>query len=879
MVGLVVVSHSSRLAEGVVELAAQMAGPEVRIGAAGGLDEPGGALGTDAAKVLRAIDDVWSEGGVLVLMDLGSAVLSAELALDLLDEERRGRVWLTAAPLVEGAVAAAVAAGIGDPLDAVAAAARGGTAAKQIQIEGSSDAAPAEGAPAPEAAAATLTARLIVRNRLGLHARPAALLVRALAAFDARVALTVPAAGRGPADGRSLTAVGGLGVRCGDELLVSATGPQAAEALAAARRLAGEGFGEPEDVVAADETSAPAAPGVPGPGVPAGPSPPAPAEAPLEPPVAGAVLTGVPAAPGLGLGPALVLHRPPSAPSDASAAQRPDAEWTALEAARTAVAVEVRRSRDALAARAGATEAAIFDAHLLLLDDPGLLDTAHEAVFTGGETAARAWAGAIARAAAVWDALEDPYQRARASDVRAVGDQVLRQLARHCPGTAQKPIEASARGEVQVPGRATSGTPGRRVVVVTDELTPADVAGFMHGAVAGVACAHGGPTSHAVILARALGLPVVVGAGPSLTTVADGTPLIVDGDAGTVAVQPPHEVTAAAERRREAREREAAAAAAIASGPAVTRDGTPVAVEANVSLPDEARAAVSAGADGVGLLRTEFLFLDTAEMPDEDEQAAAYEAVAAALDGRPLTIRTLDTGADKPLPYLPLPAEKNPFLGVRGLRVGLLHPEQLRCQLRAALRAAAARPLRILFPMVAEADELRRARALLDEAKAELVDRGVAVPERVEVGVMLEVPSAALLAEQLAPLADFFSVGTNDLTQYTLAAERGNAGVAALGDPLHPAVLRLIEGAAAAALTAGRSIAVCGEVAGDPAAVPLLLGLGVRELSMSTVRIAAAKQAVRGTDLAEARRLAEWALAADSAAAVRRLLAAASSAR
>ena len=429
-------------------------------------------------------------------------------------------------------------------------------------------------------------------------------------------------------------------------------------------------------------------------------------------------------------------------------------------------------------------------------------------------------------------------------------------------------------------GAAAAGTAtapsvdGEPVVIVTDDLTPADVAAFAPGAVAGVACAAGGPTSHAVILARALGLPVVVGAGPRLLVVAGGTPLVVDGDAGTVTVSPPDDVVAATLRSRQERAREAAVAAGRAAGPAVTRDGVTVLVEANVSLPEEARTAVAAGADGVGLLRTEFLFLGAETMPGEDEQAAAYAAIAAALDGRPLTIRTLDAGADKPLPYLPLPPEDNPFLGVRGLRLSLLHPDQLRCQLCAVLRVAAAHPVRVMFPMVAEADELRRALLLLDEARAALVARGAAVPERLEAGVMLEVPSAALLAERMAPQASFFSVGTNDLTQYTLAAERGNAGVAALADPLHPAVLRLIAHACEAAETAGRAVAVCGEVAGDPAAVPLLLGLGVRELSMSAVRVAAAKQAVRGTDAAAARALAQQALAADSAAAVRALLAA-----
>ncbi|MGZ8634073.1 MAG: putative PEP-binding protein, partial [Solirubrobacteraceae bacterium] len=233
----------------------------------------------------------------------------------------------------------------------------------------------------------------------------------------------------------------------------------------------------------------------------------------------------------------------------------------------------------------------------------------------------------------------------------------------------------------------------------------------------------------------------------------------------------------------------------------------------------------------------------------------------------------LDAGADKPLPYLSLAAEANPFLGVRGLRLGLARPELLLCQLRAVLRAAAGHPVRVMFPMVATVEELLQARELVDEARAALAARGVAAPEQIETGIMLEVPSAALMAEKLAPLVDFFSVGTNDLTQYTLAAERGNAGVAALADPLHPAVLRLIDRTATAAAAAGATIAVCGEVAGDPLAVPVLLGLGVRELSMNPIGIPAAKQAVRATDLAAARGLAREALAADSAAAVRRLLA------
>jgi phosphocarrier protein FPr len=292
---------------------------------------------------------------------------------------------------------------------------------------------------------------------------------------------------------------------------------------------------------------------------------------------------------------------------------------------------------------------------------------------------------------------------------------------------------------------------------------------------------------------------------------------------------------------------------------------------ANVGGPGDVLAAVAAGADGIGLLRTEFLFLAADHLPTEDEQETVYRAVAEGLGGRPLTLRTLDVGADKQLPYLHLERERDPSLGLRGIRLGLSRPELLLGQLRAALRVAADHPLRIMFPMVATVDEVRRARKALDEARASLTAEGVAVPEDFAVGIMVEVPSAALMVEAFVPHVDFFSLGTNDLAQYVLAADRGNAAVAALADALHPAVLRLIDRVARAAAGGGRSLAVCGEVAGDPLAIPVLLGLGVHELSMAATRIPAAKQAVRATDVAAARQLAAKALAAESAAEVRRL--------
>ena len=326
----------------------------------------------------------------------------------------------------------------------------------------------------------------------------------------------------------------------------------------------------------------------------------------------------------------------------------------------------------------------------------------------------------------------------------------------------------------------------------------------------------------------------------------------------------------AAQQRRQARNR----ARQRASEPAVTADGTRIEVAANAGSPEDVRHAVDAGADGIGLLRTEFLFLDAPRMPTEAEQAAIYADLAGILAGRPMIVRTMDVGADKPLPYLPRDAEPNPALGQRGLRLGLARTDVLLPQLRAVLRVAAGQPLKLMFPMVATQQEVRAALGLVRQARDALAAEGVAVPAEgaMEIGIMIEVPAAALTAARLAPDVDFFSVGTNDLTQYTLAADREVAAVAGLSDALHPAVLTLIGRAAGAAVGAGRWAGVCGELAADPLAVPLLLGLGVRELSVGPAAVATVKEIVRATDLAAAAELARQALDLASADAVRDLV-------
>ncbi|HET9082344.1 MAG TPA: phosphoenolpyruvate--protein phosphotransferase [Trebonia sp.] len=848
MVGIVLVSHSAQLADGVVELAREMAGPEVALVAAGGLDQPGRPLGTDAVLIAGAIERAWDDAGVLILMDLGSAVLSAELAAEMLPDERRSRVLLCEAPLVEGAVAAAVAARLGDPLDQVAAEARGGLAGKAAHL----------GAPAPppvpaapdgnagpdgdRAGDGTLELRLAVRNPLGLHARPAARFVQTAGQFDAAVTAENLSTHAGPASARSLNGIATLGVLRGHEVLVRATGPQAAEAISALRDLAGRDFDEPltAEPLAAEPPSVQAA------GEPA-------AGEPL--PGGGTVLSGIPGSPGIAAAGAVRL-RPvklevPREPGAGAAA-----ELARLDAALEATRKQVQAARDRIAARPGRSyEAGIFDAHLLFLADDALLSPARRRIGEG-RNAADAWDSAVAGAVASWQSLTDPYQRERVRDLESIRSQVLANLL--------------GAGGDSTPRTELTGTG----IVVAAEVTPADTASFDPAVVSGIATAFGGPTAHAAILARALGIPAVLGLGPAVLSIPEGTPLLLDGDRGMLAVAPGEAALEAARQASGRTGRAAALAGELAAGPAVTVDGTLVEVAANAGSADDVRRAVAAGADGIGLLRTEFVFLTATSLPTEAEQEAVYSGIARLLGGRPLIIRTLDVGADKPLPYLPREAEANPALGQRGLRLGLARPDLLRTQVRAILRVAARHPVKLMFPMVTTAGEARSALDLVSSERRSLAADGVAVPATgaMETGIMIEVPAAALTAARLADTVDFFSVGTNDLTQYTMAVDRELSSVAGLGDAIHPAVLTLIGAAASAAADAGRWTGVCGELAADPLAVPLLLGLGVRELSVNAASVGIVKQAVRATDLGAARELARQAIRLPSAEAVRELV-------
>ncbi len=645
----------------------------------------------------------------------------------------------------------------------------------------------------------------------GIHARPAALLANAVRGFVSEVSAL--ANGR-QVNARSAVAWMELGARNGEEITLIATGPDAAAALAALEAVFAP-------IVERRAWLQPASP-VGG-------------RAEATPYVGGNnVLHGVVASRGLAIGPAahISVTTPPPNETGAGVAR----ETADLECARTLVRAQLERTH----AAANGIAREVLEAHLSFIDDPDLLHKAG-ATIARGKSAGFAWRAAVEESANALRAVGDPRVAERADDLRDLADRVLRALAGEAP--LLDPLAGS--------------------ILVGQELLPSQLVGLPAGRIAGFCTAAGGPTSHVALLAAAMNLPALVAAGPDVLRIAEGTPLVLDADAGLLRIAPDAAVLAAAEEAlaRQHAQREAAQAAAhtecrLASGERIE-------VFANVGSRAEAAAAVDEGAEGCGLLRTELLFLDRDTPPDLELQTATYQSIVTAFGGSPVVIRTLDAGSDKPLRYLPLPHGDNPALGVRGIRASLRNPALLGEQLRAILRVRPLTACRILLPMITDVSEVQSVRRILDALCAEL---GCAAPP---LGVMIETPAAALLAGPLAAVADFLSIGSNDLAQYTLAMDRGEAELAAQLDALHPAVLRLIGISASAAHAAGRPIAVCGGLASDPLAAALLVGLGVDELSVVPSVIPDLKARLRGLRLEDCRALAERALDAPSAAAVR----------
>jgi len=557
----------------------------------------------------------------------------------------------------------------------------------------------------------------------------------------------------------------------------------------------------------------------------------------------GRVITGIGASAGVAVGKILwwkkVVRNIPQAQLST---EQVDLEIARFGEAVSAAEEQIRTLKSETERRIGKKEAAVFEAHLAFLRDPAYVGEVKDRVAKEQVNAEHVLENVTTEMHDMLRALPDEYLSARADDIRDVGDRLLGIL------TGQEPFNPLL-------------TPPQ-TVVMAEELTPSETAQLNDNVVAMVT-QRGSKTGHAAIIARTMGIPMVLGV-TEVDDLSDGTTVIVDGDAGVITVHPSADEVTAARQRAEEQAKHMEQVMANVKEPAVTRDGKRIDVFANIGSPKDVAAALNYGAEGIGLFRTEFLYQENDHWPTEDEQFEAYKAVLSAFGEKPVIIRTLDIGGDKKLPYFDMPQEDNPFLGERAIRFCKANPEVFRTQLRALLRAGAFGNLWILLPMVENIDEIEDTKSRLAQYRLELTAEGQTVANKIPVGIMVEIPAAAIMADALAPHVDFFSVGTNDLTQYSLAVDRGNERIAHLYDAAHPAVLRLIGMTCKAAAKANIPVGVCGELAGDARLAEVLVGLGVTELSMSAKQIAGVKAKVRTTSADSAAKTANKVLAQES---------------
>jgi len=874
LVGLVLVSHSRDLADALIELVKQVSSKEIPIARAAGVGPECREFGTDAVEIVEAIQAVYSSDGVVVLMDLGSAILSAETALEFLPVDMRPNIRFCAAPIVEGAISAGVQIGLGNDLDTVCQEARQallpkieqlsandrmGTTSKVVSI---SDVSFASTRKEPQQEII-----LTVNSHHGLHLRPAARLVQIASAFDAEIQISKlikspleeknthsPLEGgrgvlKGPVPATSLTSLATLGVVHGDQIVVSARGREAAQALEAFRHLVEENFGEdstriPEPDISSEKMEL----------------------SEKEMPV-------IPISDGIAIGPA--FHYQMSQPQVPDhRIEDPASEWKHLQNALAVTRQTIQQRRQQVSANLGTSQAAIFDAHLLTLEDSVILRQTYEQIFQNHANTAAAWKSSIEDATNSYKALPDAYLQQRAVDVLDVGNQVLLVL-----------LGQTASSSLTFP---------EPVILIAQELTPTLITQLDTSQVLGLVTTTGGPTSHGAILARNLGIPAIVvnppleggqggvfsvrplsargGPGVGILNIPPGTTIAIDGFNGNLWINPTPQVLEGLNKRRTDWMAQREQLLAESHQPAITCDGHCLKIAANAGSVLDAKIAMRNGAEAIGVLRSEFLYLTRNTPPSEAEQVETLSQIAEIMRNCPVYVRTLDVGGDKAIPYLNLPVEANPFLGIRSIRLSLRTPEIFQTQLRAILRAGANFDIRVMFPMISAIDEVTQALQHLEEAHQSLKNENIPHRWPVETAMMIETPSAALLTSSFAKYMDYFSIGTNDLTQYTLAAERGNPELADYADTLHPAVLYLIRYVVDAAHQHGKHVGVCGEVAGDPIAVPVLVGLGVDELSLNPGGIPQVKAIIRKLDMPSASTLAENVLQTDSAPEVRRLV-------
>ncbi|MCM3572983.1 phosphoenolpyruvate--protein phosphotransferase [Mesobacillus subterraneus] len=518
----------------------------------------------------------------------------------------------------------------------------------------------------------------------------------------------------------------------------------------------------------------------------------------------------------------------------------PAEEIARFQSALQTAKAELEKIRDHAGTALGADKAAIFDAHLLVLSDPELISPIEDKIKTENVNAEHALKETADMFINMFESMDNEYMKERAADIRDVTKRVLAHLL-----------------GIQIPNPSMIA---EEVVIVAEDLTPSDTAQLNRQFVKGFTTNIGGRTSHSAIMARSMEIPAVVGTKAATEEISNGDIVVVDGLKGEVHFNPTPEVLEAYKKIQEDFEKQKAEWAKLVNEKSVTADGHHVELAANIGTPKDLKGVIENGGEGVGLYRTEFLYMDRDQLPTEEEQYTAYKAVLEGMEGKPVVVRTLDIGGDKELPYLNLPKEMNPFLGFRAIRLCLEEVDIFRTQLRALLRASVHGNLKVMFPMIATLNEFREAKAMLEEEKAKLIQEGVKVADHIELGIMVEIPSTAVLADQFAKEVDFFSIGTNDLIQYTMAADRMNQQVSYLYQPYNPSILRLVKMVIDAAHKEGKWAGMCGEMAGDETAIPILLGLGLDEFSMSASSILKARSLIRNLNKADMEKLASTVL-------------------
>ena len=799
MVGLVLVSHSRPLAEAVSDLVRRAVNSDLQLSYCGGVGEDRTELGTDAIEIQEAISSVYSDEGVLVLMDMGSAILSAETAKELLSPEQQEKVRLTSAPLVEGGVAAAVQAQLGSSLDEVANAALQSLLPKQDQVQDVSPGVQAA-SPAPNLSADE-NLEVTIQNPHGLHLRPAAALIKALSSFPAEVFIENRTESRGPVLARSLVDVARLQIRQGDSVRFSISAADPQPVVAAIRSLVESQFGESAQTIPSSE--------------------------PISAPD---VSQSFGVSRGIAIGRPLRLDTIVASVSRHTLESPPEItrEVARLRSAVVSAIAEFDTRIDRLRTSLPENELEIFNAQRMLFADPSILKEVQSKIQDQHLNAAAAWHEILSRYAADQEKADDPYLRARAADFREVERTVLARL--------------DDKEGTGLPDQAFA----EPTILICEELTPTLAEQLRRLSIAGVIQLGGGTTSHGAILARALGIPAIGGARRDSERLRPAQQVAINGSEGILWIDPPPDVLGDLVGRQQLELSENQTAFQKSHEPAITKDGIPIQVGGNAGSAKDISGARANGAEFIGLFRSEFLFQDFTEEPDEDQQLAAYqEALAPSAGSFPVTVRLLDIGGDKPLKFLPQAKEANPFLGVRGIRLLMANPRFFRSHLRAVLRLAVSFRVQLLIPMVTDSSEILATREMLAEIDDELTKENVPHQWPIPVGAMIETPSSGLLIDQLLPHLDFISLGTNDLTQYILCAERGSAALSTFSDSLHPAVLRVCEQVIRAAQEHDVKASICGEIASDPEALPIWLALGLRDFSVTAAEIPATKSLIR----------------------------------